>query len=485
MIRFFASVLILCVSATVFAQSRRVPPQRTTSTATTTPSGTTAESSVSPAPNEAAKTAAALYEDANTYAKRKFEEFERRKLPYKDELRQTTQREQKQLAAKYALQIAANNPAGEDLYYLGMLHLLATNTDGAGEAMKKYLALPQKDVEKTQTARSIAAVTAARRKNFDEAETLLKEYLKSAPVKVSERVLIESELAENYIAAKNNERAAFHAESALLAAKPALSDPTANRRLVNDVYELATKLFEIHRATGANQKAESVLENLRETGALAGSPDLYSLATDKLIGFLIDVGRKPEALQKVKAAKDSLDTAFRDAGARAKVLAFLRKREPQYKLLGEAAPELAADKWLGENASSIANLRGKVVLLDFWAHWCEPCYAAFPELSEWQQTYSGQGFEIVGITRYYGSAEGFGADADAEFAYLQKIKRTNRLPFSTVVAKGLVNHERYSVQSLPTVVLIDRKGVIRYIGTGTKGEDVELEKTIKKLLAEN
>jgi thiol-disulfide isomerase/thioredoxin len=481
MIRFFAPILILCVSGATFAQARRVPPQRTNSTATATP---TTENSVSPAPNEAAKTAAALYEDANTYAKRKFEEFERRKLPYKDDLRQTTQREQKQLAVKYALQIAANNPAGEDLYYLGMLHLLATNTDGASDTMKKYLALPEKDAEKTQAARSIVAVTAARRKNFDEAETLLKEYIKSAPVKVSERVLIESELTDNYIAVRNNERAAYHAESALLAAKPALSDPTSNRRLVNDVYELATKLFEIHRATGANAKAESVLENLRETGALVGSSDLYSLATDKLIQFLIDVGRKPEALQKVKAAKESLDTGFRDAGARAKVLAFLRKREPQYKLLGETAPELTADKWLGEDSSSIGKMRGKVVLLDFWAHWCEPCYAAFPELSEWQQTYSSQGLEIVGVTRYYGSAEGFGADAETELAYLQKIKRTNRLPFPTVIAKGLVNHERYSVQGLPTVILIDRKGVIRYVGTGTKGEDTELEKTIKKLLLE-
>jgi thiol-disulfide isomerase/thioredoxin len=483
MIRFFSVILILCVSTIAFAQSRRVPPPRT-NPAATAPSAS-GENSPSPAPNEAAKNGAALYEDANTYAKRKFEDYERRKLPYNDELRQTTQREQRQLAAKYAAQLAAQNLTGDDLYFLGMLQLLATNTDGAGETMKKYLALPEKDGEKAQTARSIAAVTAARRRNFDDAEMLLKEYLKNAPVKVAERVLIESEMAENYIAARQQERAAFHAESALLAAKPALSDPGSNKRLVKDVYELAMKLFEIHASTGANQKAETVLENLRETGAHVNQPDLYWLATDKLVTFLIETGRKPEALQKVKAAKDGLDTAFRDLGARAKILTFLKKREPQYKLLGESAPELAADKWLGEiGASSLAGLRGKVVLLDFWAHWCEPCYAAFPNLSEWHKTYSGQSFEIVGVTRYYGSAEGFGADADTEFAFLQKIKRTQRLPYPLAVAKGLVNHNRFSVESLPTGILIDKKGIVRYIGTGSNHADVEMEKTIKKLLSE-
>ncbi|HEX8564194.1 MAG TPA: TlpA disulfide reductase family protein [Pyrinomonadaceae bacterium] len=483
MTRFFSVILILCVSTIAFAQSRRVPPVRT-NPAATAPSAT-AENPVSPDANEAAKNGAALYEDANTYAKRKFEDYERRKLPYNDELRQTTQREQRQLAAKYAAQLAAQNPAGDDLYFLGMLQLLATNTDGAGETMKKYLALPEKDGEKAQTARSIAAVTAARRKNFDDAEALLKEYLKNAPVKVAERVLIESEMAENYIAARQQERAAFHAESALLAAKPALSDPGSNKRLVKDVYELAMKLFEIHAAAGAKQKAETVLENLRETGAHVNQPDLYWLATDKLVAFLIETGRKPEALQKVKTTKDGLDTAFRDPGSRAKILAFLRKREPQYKLLGEAAPELAADKWLGEiGASSLAGLRGKVVLLDFWAHWCEPCYAAFPNLSEWHKTYSGQGFEIVGVTRYYGSAEGFGADADTEFAFLQKIKRNQRLPYPFAIAKGLVNHNRFSVESLPTGILIDKKGVVRYISTGSNHAGEEMENSIKKLLSE-
>jgi hypothetical protein len=67
---------------------------------------------------------------------------------------------------------------------------------------------------------------------------------------------------------------------------------------------------------------------------------------------------------------------------------------------------------------------------------------------------------------------------------LQKIKRTQRLPYPFAIAKGLVNHNRFSVESLPTGILIDKKGVIRYIGTGSNHADEEMEKTIKKLLSE-
>ncbi|HZH34044.1 MAG TPA: TlpA disulfide reductase family protein [Pyrinomonadaceae bacterium] len=482
MFRLFSIALILFVSFNAAAQARRVPQPRPAPTAAT--NGEAATRSNPAASTSPQASPAALFEDANTYAKRKFEEFERKQVPYTQVLRETTFREQKQLAAKFAAQLSTQALTGEDFYFLGMLHLLADNNDGATEAMKKFLAITEKDAEKAQTARSIVAVSAARRRNFEESEAALKEYLKTEPVRVRERVSIERELARSYFEVKNYERAAFHAEAALLTAKPMLGDPTVNARLTDEVFDVGIRLFEIHARTGNTRKAEAVLEDLRETAVFVNSARLYSAATDKLITFLIDVKRKPEALQKLKTTEDSLGAKFKDQNSRLRVLSFLKKREPQYRLLGEAAPELAIDRWVGNKQTALANSRGKVVLLDFWATWCVPCYAAFPELTEWHETYGGKGLEIVGLTRYYGTAEGLPADNEHEIQYLQKFKREQRLPYSFAVAKGVSNHNRYTADNLPTMVLIDKKGVIRYVQTGV-GQETEVQEMIEKLLAEN
>ena len=113
----------------------------------------------------------------------------------------------------------------------------------------------------------------------------------------------------------------------------------------------------------------------------------------------------------------------------------LRKRETQYKLLGEKAPELPLiDQWFPGERKSFAELRGKVVLLDFWATWCAPCFDAFPDLIEWQQDFGRDGFEILGITRYYGEANGLPADNPSEAAFLKTVREKSGCP--TILSLG-------------------------------------------------
>ncbi len=61
------------------------------------------------------------------------------------------------------------------------------------------------------------------------------------------------------------------------------------------------------------------------------------------------------------------------------------------------------------------------------------------------------------MTRYYGFAGGLAADENGEFSFLQKFKRTQRLPYPLAVAKNLKNYDNYGVFALPTIVLIDKK----------------------------
>src|SRR6185503_14082490 len=68
------------------------------------------------------RTAAELFEDADKYAKKKFDAFEKLKMPYDQQLVDKIKRQQRDLAFRYATQLAGRSPAGQDLYYLGRLY---------------------------------------------------------------------------------------------------------------------------------------------------------------------------------------------------------------------------------------------------------------------------------------------------------------------------------------------------------------------------
>jgi thiol-disulfide isomerase/thioredoxin len=130
-------------------------------------------------------------------------------------------------------------------------------------------------------------------------------------------------------------------------------------------------------------------------------------------------------------------------------------------------------------------MRGKVVLLDFWATWCGPCIATFPRLREWHKKYSGDGFTIIGVTQFYGKADGKPMSDLQELDYLGEFKKKHKLPYGFAVSKRGEDSSKYDINAYPTTVLLDRKGVIRYIGIGAGLEESQnLEDMIKKVMKE-
>jgi cytochrome c biogenesis protein CcmG/thiol:disulfide interchange protein DsbE len=467
---FIVFILLFCALPFALAQSGR--------TAAQNPNEQTIEKT------SADLSAEQLFEEANAYAKKKFTEFQQKKIQYNEKLRLQTVQEQKQLAAKNAALLAArNNLSGEDFYFLGMLHWIAENNDGASEALKKFLAVENPNAEKLQAARSVLVILAARRKNFDEAEKILNDYLNTNPTKPRERARMEAELAENYRAEKNLAKAAAHAEEAFRAAKTNFQNVTRPVG-ISDLLENGMTIFEIYRESGQTEKADKALEDLQKTGAFVEDTTIYYVAVNEKIKYLIETGRKPLAMQFYK---DTLAQAVKDFKTKSwqdDILRRLQRREKHYQILGSLAPELPnVDRWFPGEAKRLADLRGKVVMLDFWATWCGPCFATFPSLIELNQKFEKDGLVILGVTRYYGEADGVQVTEPKEIEFLQQFKKENNLSYDFVVGKDLENQLTYGAMNLPTTVIIDRKGIVRYAEVGA-GRETEIQKTIEKLLAE-
>jgi thiol-disulfide isomerase/thioredoxin len=138
------------------------------------------------------------------------------------------------------------------------------------------------------------------------------------------------------------------------------------------------------------------------------------------------------------------------------------------ELQDRPAPDFAAQQLAGTYSTKLADLRGHVVIVDFWATWCKPCAVTMPYLDKWQQLYGAKGLRVVGL-----SSEPV-ADVTAYLA-------TNWLSYSIGLDAGEEISQEYMVPGMPMLVVIDRQGIIREVRIGA--DDVwTIESTIQKLL---
>ena len=465
-------VVILAINS--FAQSRRVVP----------PQALKATDPVTAATDRPLKE---MFDEANGYAKARAAEYEQKKVVYTDSLYKQIRLEQKQMAAKYAVLAGQRRDlGGEDLYYLGMLHWVAENLDGATASLGKFIASESPAADRVQTARSVIVIIRAKQKNYAEAESLLAEYLKGSQIKLSERARMEAELAKAYIAANTNAKAAPHADAAFRAMRTIFADTATRPRVTDELLDDGMLRFEAYRDSDERNKADAALEDLRIAGAEIGSSPLYYYAVDNLIKYMIDTGRKPLALDTYSLSLERVNKDFTSKELQTDVIQRLKKREKHYKMLGEPAPELVkVDQWFPGQKTTLAEMKGKVIFLDFWAAWCAPCIEAFPWIKELQQDFGQDGLAILGVTRYYGYAEGFPVDNSNEIEYLKRFKKTYGLPYDLVITKDNTTQRDFGAASLPTAVLIDRKGIVRFVESGTSPNRLEdIRENIVKLLAE-
>lgn len=393
---------------------------------------------------------------------------------------------QKKLAFEYAQKISSKEELSlTDSYYAATLFLIAGDDEKAKKLFEQFLQSSGKDELKRQDAFANLAIIFAKQKNCVKADGFFAEYQYTSMRNESEEALqtkasLHSLIATCYFKTKDYEQAIPHGERAYEILRE-------NRFAVNfsELAQLESLLFEIYRLRGENLKAEQMLENLRRTAVSSGSASVYYKAVDEKIKYLIENGRKKEALDFYNYVLGSIDKDLRNEAVRNYVKSRLKRKQRHYEILGEDAFEiLNVDKWFLSEIK-LSKVRGKVILIDFWATWCGTCVSMFPKLKGWRDSYKDKGFEIIGLTRYYGEVEGSRADKETELEFIGKFKEKFMLDYPIAIAIDAINHHNYGVQGLPTTVIIDRLGKIRYIEAGVSAEELErIQDTIESLLNE-
>jgi len=137
-------------------------------------------------------------------------------------------------------------------------------------------------------------------------------------------------------------------------------------------------------------------------------------------------------------------------------------------LEGKVAPALDEREFLGAKPTPLASLKGKRVLLFFWAHWCGDCKQESPILAEIEKEYAAQGLVVVAPTQRYGYvARGEEAAPADETKYIDEVRHKFYPDLLNVPAPiSEDNFKNYGASTTPTVVLIDRQGIVRLYHPG-------------------
>jgi len=148
----------------------------------------------------------------------------------------------------------------------------------------------------------------------------------------------------------------------------------------------------------------------------------------------------------------------------------------QHPLIGKPAPGISAEYVTGEGPKNLEDAKGRVVILDFWGTFCEPCKKSFPKYQELVDQYGGD-LAVIAVS--------VDEPDDTKKEALEEFAKETQAKFTIVWDKDHKAAEQYGLAQLtmPSSFVIDKEGVVRHLHKGFKeGEEAELNSEVKELL---
>ncbi len=321
---------------------------------------------------------------------------------------------------------------------------------------------------------------------------------------------LESNLARILLRAAKSADALVLMRASLDSVKNGVLDGTDDLRELVKVTNTFSGLFDDANTDEVNDR-NTYVENLlvqkldAKSGLLSDLSAYVSFRTAQLAQLTYsDPARGIEIAKELQSRLDAFPTSNQAGDAKQlesfgkslkSMLSRLESSMVRQRLVGTVAPEFEPQSFVGMNETTLAGLRGKVVLLDFWAVWCSPCIATFPHLRDWHDAYFDKGFVILGMTSDQGyiwddakslAVRGTDVSHEQELEMLASFRKHHELKHGFVLThKSSEYNKQLAVSGIPQAVLLDRQGVVRMIKVGSGPKNAhDLEEMIKQLLEE-
>ncbi|HEX8175966.1 MAG TPA: TlpA disulfide reductase family protein [Pyrinomonadaceae bacterium] len=260
---------------------------------------------------------------------------------------------------------------------------------------------------------------------------------------------------------------------------PANMPPMGQPMFMPEALERASELLEEGNLEAAISELEAGLVDARAANNAVDSQGRTALAT-----MLADIYQEAGEFQKARLMLGEelsfLEQQFEQVKQSGNPfekrkfftdLTVLRDNHTRVSLIGETAPEILVKHWINSEPLSLEALRGQVLLLEFWATWCRSCVEVFPKVKRLHQEHAASGLKVLALTRHYYTSPGPVDSAEKELELIHNYVREHSLEFPVGISEDATTQMAYGAVGLPTVALIDRRGVVRAFGRFDGGEE--------------